>query len=585
MMVRTSGGSFVRDGFEEGMSIKIAGTEDNDGVYEISSIEDESISINGSFVDEETDGGTTIFSELTDYGIYDGDPDSIEIEIEKTRGSIFSKTFIGGDEFRQRNSFPVSPGRRFSSIEVFSKSGETSLDFVAMISPYGELQIPGGTTNSEATISDTFTYEYEIDSDIEFVDGEGISTEPFDFVIESENRIEGGKIKVNPQDDWNGFLPEFAIIGDCVCELESKNTYSIISGEEIENEIKPFFTEVDWSEENRFLSPTEIPTNDLFLRGARFKDFNFSDRLSELLGVKTGEDTRDYLNFLRGVLHILRSGSNRQSIRRAVSMILGVPYAKKRGFIREIEKDYIRINDRTFDIEPWWSTQINKGIGDYVEYMEPLVDVVSVDDYMTNIDVIKDRVEPFKVWSTFVVIVSSDIGASGENVNDIIEAINKGKDKRLEYIIEFYTEFLSDQTRLPNFGITSSHGHVSISEDLVFQDGRGVQNNEENYQSQDDYLFSFGENNFLNHGKALGGLLVKFVPKYETIAGKLKENLRNTVHLKRELGEDESDFSNEFMRMGNAGENSTTGICRILDESGELYEYESPQLNLVGTLP
>lgn len=566
--ITRSAGNFRRDGFRVGQIVDVSGTQNNDvGGVTITSVTSGTIEFDHTFTDESS-STITIEKPLTLIGYQEDAPHSVEFSLEYSSGSLKSKIIVDSNTYTQSEPFNVSPGRRTHSFDAFNESGDLSVILKNMIVTKGILW-GVEAVDSNTFISDNYTHEYTTEEPI--VESGDVAVEPWNFSvpIEITNNTKD-LLTVEPDEDWFNYLPHRAFIGDAYCELVDGNVYKVISRGELSDITTPFHTDVQWLEQSTLASPFPLPRN-LFIKDARAAEYDLHGRFGRLLGMPRRDDSQEYLASLRGMQAGLLSPPTEDNMVRGISILVGAPYAERSGIIKEIGDDYYIIGSKKFEVNNYWVDKM-KPVGTFVENLEPLVEMVDVYDYITNQEEIERVVDGWKVWSTFLIKISSELGVTIESLRDINRYIRRVKNKRLDYKIEFFTKIKN----LREIDISSGEkstgvGYASSFEDMVFDDGGAVVNNDDNYEKQDDELYSGG---YLGMGINLGGLLVRFKPK--VVDGFYRKYISKTsVHLNRDLsqGEIEDGFTKKSLRFGDSGGLRPTETVRVLNPDGSLADF------------
>lgn len=573
--VTRSSGNFIVDGFRKGYKIEIKNaSEFHDGFYNIEEVTASTITFEGVAVDGEFAG---VFIEkvldivsAVDSGISVGD--DIEMRISHDNGNIRSRVSINGKLYIQNTPFEVSPGRRSQTFDFFSSSGDSSILVDYVLVPYGEAE--GVKVESSVKIARHYPYVYYIEEPIVACDH--IRSEPWDITIDVDViSEEGGKIELVADEDWNGYLPPQAILGTSILSLNDDETYDIVYDGITDKKLKVWSDKFQWIKTSTFALSRRLHFDDgVWLIGAEGREVDLYGRNGQLVGLPQREDSQGYLDVIRGMQFGLLKPPTKDNMESGISILLGAPYTVKGGVIREVGDDYVLVDNEKIKYSIWWKPYL-KDQGQRIPPMTPIVEAVNAYDWVSDHEEIKKVTNIWKSWGTIFVKIPSQLGASIQGLNDTIRYIQKTKNKRTDYVVSFEARGDEDESQLFD-GFTILESYTSTEEDLVFDDGGAVVNNDTNPEDQQESLWNLETSGMLDEAHALDSQLTKFRAKFISIGDGFKEYIHrgdSGIHLKRALTPTEvaNGFTKTPLRFDMSGGARPNEIVRVLDTDGTLW--------------
>src|SRR5690625_5847804 len=77
----------------------------------------------------------------------------------------------------------------------------------------------------------------------------------------------------------------------------------------------------------------------------------------------------------------------------------------------------------------------------FVDFLEPLVDMVEVHDFITDYEKIKSISDPWSMWNTFFVRISDSLIVNTKSIDNAIDLLSRFKYKRLDFLIVYYSYY------------------------------------------------------------------------------------------------------------------------------------------------
>jgi len=165
--------------------------------------------------------------------------------------------------------------------------------------------------------------------------------------------------------------------------------------------------------------------------------------------------------------YALMSEHTPAKLKRALSAMIGAPYALEAGYITEISGDTAYLNGRPYSVDSLWGHK-RKIVGQEIEFLGSFVDTISVFDWKSNPQEILDRIDtPWKLWGTYLVKISSALGMNAQNARDVERLLSRSESIHIDHIVEYVADDEEDLAEEIDFEY-SSEINAHTDEDLIF---------------------------------------------------------------------------------------------------------------------
>lgn len=517
-----------------------------------------------------------------------GNEVEIVLEYDSVAGEIHSEFWLNGESVSQPSGYSVKHGPRKHHFEVHSSQNKLDALLKNLVVPEGGLWNVQPAFGDEARISTQYGNVYQIDPPIVGCDGIQVGG-PWKLLPRASlTKQTSTTLTAELGEEWNEYAPEYARIdhGDedfLILELSGQDgrdveyeiTYQTSPSIDLPGAItiKPWYIDGDkvtWVTPGQFHTDIPLPSGDVkvWLEEAEGRDVGLHERFGRLLDVPEREDSPEYMAVLRGMHYALHSNSTPDDTLKAVNMTVGLPYAKKAGIVREIERvtndfgkplyDLVTVGQYQYRLHPKWNDQdrlVTEGA--YLRHLDSLVHGASIEDWVTDPDLLEDLVGFWEMWGTFVVMVDGTIGLTEQNLKDVHRLMRKSKDKRKNYVVFQMTETVEDRTNHIDDAYFPENTAHAIS-DMIFDAHSTVINNDIQSAEEDppgDQTTLGGESMGVGPNAAESWLR-RINPYRITIGHSLNEDIlskyevgTSTVDLMREVESAGVDIGRAHMRM------------------------------------
>jgi hypothetical protein len=529
--IRRERGSFIFDGFEVGQNIIISGS-DYDGSYTIENLTTQLMTLledNPFGLTETPQHEATIRSSL-EVGLGNSSnwqnvlesateesPVQVEfvVSYDAVNASLYSEVWLDNTVIKQITPYRVAAGRRSHIFDIFNQYKDVEV-YLKYIVSNGDLWEGDNSLDLSASWGNSYKFVYESTEPI--VQSSQIRTEAFNLGNPSELiSWDGTDMAVSIDENWNGYASQYVRITydaswatfEKISTSDTRVTYRKIASNDVNFTPKsnviltPLFlndNEFKWISSGRLTTQFALPTTSVWSIDTLAKELDMYDRYGRVLGISEEEDSKSYLDKIRGYQSGVYSAPSYYNIARSVGMIVGSPYATEAGVIESItpmgEYDLVVIGSKEYRIDPFWRTEgLLKRRGQFVDKLDLMVTGVKVDDYKSNYELVKSYVKSiWNSWGTFVVRIPAKIGSDTSGMDGVVGLLQRIKNKRTDFIVRFESSSQEDMRDgysdgYENTTTNTSYAHT-IEDSVMFDDGGAVLMNGTNYQTIGGLLYS-----------------------------------------------------------------------------------------------
>lgn len=528
-------GSFVNDGWVEDLSINVSGSGSNDGTYTVVSVTATTITVAESFVSEnvvcslaaELDSmtGSTAGWHADIVLATEADPRYVEFILEYSASSatLSSSIWYEGERVTQPASYKVKGGRRRHVVDVLNQLGSIDVEVDFLISE-GKLWNATTDTDFSSSIGKQFTFTYEVDEPL--VDSNMLRSDPWDLPPPAEVvSVSGQDIYLTLDEDWAEYAPEHARITNDAGEWVSADLVSqdgldlqyrilrqcdVAVDFEGEVKLKPWYlnpSEYVWIEESIFGTSHPLPWDEnrlTWFTETQASGLQMYERYGRILGLGRQSDSQEYLNIIRGFQYGLLSEPTARAISNAIGVMSSLPYVIDAGILSSVTRfrdelgaslyDEVVVGGRAYRIDPIWNDLgLLKPIGTKFEFLSPMVDGVTVVDYISDLATMQRVVDdPWGIWGTFLIQIPSSVGVNLTIIQEVTKMVKRAKPKEAGFLVEYQAFENENQAtgddRMTDYSTHEMYGHTI--EDMIFDDDGTVYQNPMNYQTIGGALYS-----------------------------------------------------------------------------------------------
>lgn len=499
-----SRGSWIGDGFTAGMDVEITGTASNNGTKTIASVTSTTLTFTSAVITETTTTPRILNSLVVGSGdssswramLNNATPSSpviieIGVDYSASTGNITSSITVGGDTVTQTTPYKTHPGRKKVVLDFFNQYRNAKVILDSMYST-GSIWESIGSYDFSSDIGSEYNFIYQCEAPL--INASKLCVAPWDLTVDAEATVSSETMVLEVDEEFNSYYPDYAKVVDedgnyaSISKIDV-NTYEILSSSTQKPsgavKVTPWSTlSFRFIEQGLFATKEPLPIEDgeeLWFRNAEGVELDIYNRYGKLLGMRRGQDSKEYLDAVRGTDYGLKSPATPYHMANAINAIVGVPYSIDSGRIASITREYdelgapindvVRIDNKNIRVSPYWKDNgLLKKEGQYVNFMESLANTVQVIDYKSNYDEIAKRVSPWQIWSTFLISVPSTVGLNSTKAGDIENYVKRGKSIHNDFIIDFsdyQSEFIGRDSDVIRWGQQNiAHG----IEDMVFDD-------------------------------------------------------------------------------------------------------------------
>ena len=468
-------GSWIGDGFEEGYRIIIARTQSNNGTYTVTNVTSTVLTVAEALTTETSAIAVLVNNLATGIGSTSGwraslqqatleNPVAVEfvIEYSASSSSLNGQIWVNGQRVEQSQPYRISPGRRKQVIDTFNqfKTSSVRADFV-----FTDGKVWDSSTDLDFTtdVGDSFNFIYQLEEPL--VSAALIRSAPYDLAPDAEVISQNpSQIVLDFSEEYANYEPPYARIedsfGNFVMGVRTESGVYSITGSSspsisLDTQVKvhPWYTSnFSFRSPGIFSTAAPLPyEGQFYFIDSRASELGMYERYGKLLRMPRRDDSEQYLDALRGMYYGLRSSATPKNFIRAISAISGLPYVTDSGSIRSIERftdelgaalyDRVTVEDQTYDIDPIWRDRgLLKPVGTNLDFLGSLVVASQIKDWKTDLELIRDRVGPWRAYSTFVLQIPAINGTNATIAGDIIRMLNRSKSVHTDYVIEYNPE-------------------------------------------------------------------------------------------------------------------------------------------------